>query len=79
MMSCKCVSENREIWDPELFAHSLAKNYGLGWVDGAVAWEQFLSAMWGHIISKARGKGNLKEALQGNQPAQALCPVLSVS
>lgn len=80
VMSCKCVSENREIWDPELFAHSLAKNYGLGWVDGAVAWEQFLSAMWGHIISKARGKGNLKEKLSKeiSQPRLSVQSFLSV-
>lgn len=28
-----------------------------------MTWEQLLSAMRGHVISKARGKGNLKEKL----------------
>lgn len=60
---CECMTETREIWGAELFPHSLDKSYGLGWVDGAVAWEQFLSAMWGEVISKARGKVNLKEKL----------------
>lgn len=54
MMGCECITENRGIWGLELWA---------GWVDGVVSWEQFLSAMQGHVITKTRGKGNLKEKL----------------
>lgn len=34
VMGCECITENREIWGPELFAYSLAKSYGLdGWME----------------------------------------------
>lgn len=74
VMDCECITENREISGLELFA----KSYGLGWVDGVLAWEQFLSAVWGPVISKAKGKGNLKEKLskeisQPRLPVQSLC------
>lgn len=59
VMGCECITENREIWDSQLFPHSLTESTGFGWVSQ----EQFLSAKWGQVISRARGKGNLKEKL----------------
>lgn len=80
VMGCESITENREISGAELFAHSCAKTYGFGRVDGAGTWAQFLSTRWGHIISKSRGKGNLKEKLSKeiSQPSLSVQSFLSV-
>lgn len=49
-------------------------------MDGMMAWEQFLSAVWRGVISEIYGKREPeREASQGNQLVQPFCPVLFVS
>lgn len=57
VLGCECIPENREIWDPQLFPHSLTESTGLGSVGGMVTWEQFLSAKMGTGYLQGQGKG----------------------
>lgn len=80
VMGSECITENREIWGAGALCSLPCYELWAGWADGVVVWEQFLSAILGHVISKARGKRNLKEKLSKeiSQPRLSVQSFLSV-